>query len=46
LDRYARRLTGPVTKVHSTYHIPVSNTASGLLVLENDPQAIALRRAA
>jgi protocatechuate 4,5-dioxygenase beta chain len=26
-------LTGKVTKVHSNYHIPISNTASGLLVL-------------
>jgi protocatechuate 4,5-dioxygenase, beta chain len=28
-------LTGKVAKVHSHYHIPVSNTAAGLLVLEN-----------
>ena len=28
-------LTGRVTKVHSNYHIPISNTAAGLLVLEN-----------
>jgi protocatechuate 4,5-dioxygenase beta chain len=28
-------LTGRVTKVHSNYHIPISNTASGLMVLEN-----------
>ncbi|GAB4349106.1 MAG: gallate dioxygenase [Gammaproteobacteria bacterium] len=28
-------LTGKVTKIHSNYHIPISNTASGLLVLEN-----------
>jgi protocatechuate 4,5-dioxygenase beta chain len=27
-------LTGRVEKVHSNYHIPISNTASGLLVLE------------
>ncbi|HEY7671369.1 MAG TPA: class III extradiol dioxygenase family protein [Gammaproteobacteria bacterium] len=28
-------LTGKVTKLHSHYHIPVSNTAAGLLLLEN-----------
>ena len=28
-------LTGDVSKVHSNYHIPISNTASALLVLEN-----------
>ena len=28
-------LTGTVTKVHSHYHIPISNTAAGILVLEN-----------
>jgi protocatechuate 4,5-dioxygenase beta chain len=28
-------LTGKVAEVHSHYHIPVSNTAAGLLVLEN-----------
>jgi protocatechuate 4,5-dioxygenase beta chain len=28
-------LTGKVAKVHSHYHIPVSNTAAGLVVLEN-----------
>lgn len=28
-------LQGRVSKVHSSYHIPVSNTASGLMVLEN-----------
>lgn len=31
-------LRGLVTKRHSNYHIPISNTASGLLVLENHPQ--------
>jgi hypothetical protein len=24
-----------VSKVHSNYHVPISNTASGLMVLEN-----------
>lgn len=28
-------LTGRVSKLHSQYHIPVSNTAAGLLLLEN-----------
>jgi protocatechuate 4,5-dioxygenase beta chain len=28
-------LPGHVSKVHSNYHIPISNTASGLMVLEN-----------
>ncbi len=28
-------LNGSVGKVHSNYHIPISNTATGLLVLEN-----------
>lgn len=28
-------LNGRVEKVHSNYHIPISNTATGLLVLEN-----------
>jgi protocatechuate 4,5-dioxygenase beta chain len=32
-------LTGRVSKIHSNYHIPISNTASALLVLEN--QAVA-----
>ena len=30
-------LTGTVTKIHSNYHVPISNTATGLLVLENVP---------
>ena len=32
-------LTGEVSKVHSHYHIPISNTAAGVLVLENQPNA-------
>jgi protocatechuate 4,5-dioxygenase beta chain len=28
-------LAGRVSKVHSNYHVPISNTASGLMVLEN-----------
>jgi protocatechuate 4,5-dioxygenase beta chain len=28
-------LTGKVRKLHSNYHIPISNTAAGMLVLEN-----------
>jgi len=27
-------LAGPVRKVHSNYHIPISNTAAGLMVME------------
>ena len=27
-------LPGKARKVHSNYHIPISNTASGLMVLE------------
>ncbi len=30
-------LTGQVSKVCSNYHIPISNTAAGLLVLDNKP---------
>lgn len=32
-------LLGQVTQVHRNYHIPISNTATGLLVLENQPHA-------
>ncbi len=28
-------LTGQVSKLHSNYHIPISNTAAGLMLLEN-----------
>jgi protocatechuate 4,5-dioxygenase beta chain len=28
-------LTGDVSSVHSNYHIPISNTAAGLMVMEN-----------
>jgi len=34
-------LPGRVTKVHSNYHVPISNTATGLMVLENQPAAMA-----
>jgi protocatechuate 4,5-dioxygenase beta chain len=30
-------LGGSVTEVHRNYHIPISNTAAGMLVLENGP---------
>jgi protocatechuate 4,5-dioxygenase beta chain len=30
-------LTGRVSKAHSNYHIPISNTASALLVLDHQP---------
>ena len=33
-------LTGDVSKIHSNYHVPISNTASALLVLENRAQAL------
>jgi protocatechuate 4,5-dioxygenase beta chain len=33
-------LTGDVSKIHSNYHIPISNTASALLVLENQARAL------
>jgi protocatechuate 4,5-dioxygenase beta chain len=33
-------LTGQVSKIHSNYHIPISNTASALLVLDNQGNAI------
>ena len=39
-------LTGRVTKVHSNYHIPISNTATGLMVLENEPRPAPQARAA
>jgi hypothetical protein len=28
-------LQGRVTKLHESYHIPISNTASAMLLLEN-----------
>jgi protocatechuate 4,5-dioxygenase beta chain len=34
-------LTGAVGKLHSNYHIPISNTATGLLLLENVEIAVA-----
>ena len=34
-------LPGRVTRVHSNYHVPISNTATGLMVLENQPVAMA-----
>jgi protocatechuate 4,5-dioxygenase, beta chain len=38
-------LTGTVTKVHSNYHVPISNTATGLIVLENRPIQVRRRAA-
>jgi protocatechuate 4,5-dioxygenase beta chain len=38
-------LTGHVTKTHQSYHIPISNTASAVLMLENDAGAVPLRKA-
>jgi protocatechuate 4,5-dioxygenase beta chain len=30
-------LTGTVSKLHANYHVPISNTATSLLLLENSP---------
>jgi protocatechuate 4,5-dioxygenase beta chain len=30
-------LTGAVREIHRNYHIPISNTATGVMVLENRP---------
>ena len=30
-------LTGKVTELHRNYHIPISNTGSGTMLLQNDP---------
>ena len=32
-------LTGRVGKLHGNYHVPISNTASAVLLLENEAQA-------
>jgi protocatechuate 4,5-dioxygenase, beta chain len=37
-------LTGRVTRLHSSYHIPISNTASAVLALQNDGE-VELRKA-
>src|SRR5512139_1427724 len=34
-------LTGRVSKVHANYHVPISNTAVGLMVFDNQPAAVA-----
>ena len=39
-------LTGRVSKVHSNYHVPISNTATGMMVLENQPRQAPQVRAA
>jgi protocatechuate 4,5-dioxygenase beta chain len=39
-------LTGSVTKVHSNYHIPISNTAGAMMVLENRAQSAPRTQAA
>jgi len=39
-------LTGRVSRIHSNYHIPISNTAAALMVLENHPQQAPQARAA
>jgi protocatechuate 4,5-dioxygenase beta chain len=38
-------LTGAVSKLHSTYHIPISNTASAVLLMENNGVAAEYRKA-
>ena len=38
-------LTGVVAKVHANYHIPISNTASALLVLDNEAAQATYRKA-
>jgi len=38
-------LTGSVSKLHSNYHIPISNTASAVLLLENTAVGSELRKA-
>ncbi len=37
-------LTGHVSRVHSNYHIPISNTAAGLMVMENQSVLAPRRR--
>jgi protocatechuate 4,5-dioxygenase beta chain len=37
-------LTGRVSSVHSNYHIPISNTAAGLMVMENHTNALGRQR--
>jgi protocatechuate 4,5-dioxygenase beta chain len=39
-------LTGDVSRVHSNYHIPISNTAAGLMVMENHSVLVRGRRVA
>jgi protocatechuate 4,5-dioxygenase, beta chain len=39
-------LTGNVSKIHDNYHVPISNTASALLVLENRTSAATTYRKA
>jgi protocatechuate 4,5-dioxygenase beta chain len=31
-------LTGEVVELHRNYHLPISNTASGIMLLENRPR--------
>jgi protocatechuate 4,5-dioxygenase beta chain len=33
-------LSGSVSQVHRNYHVPISNTATGLLVLENRAESV------
>jgi protocatechuate 4,5-dioxygenase beta chain len=38
-------LTGSVSKLHDNYHIPISNTASAVLLMENKANVAQLRKA-
>ena len=38
-------LTGRVSKIHDNYHIPISNTASAVMLMENNDSAITFRKA-
>jgi protocatechuate 4,5-dioxygenase beta chain len=38
-------LTDQVGQIHANYHIPISNTASAVLVLENDAEPTQYRKA-
>jgi protocatechuate 4,5-dioxygenase beta chain len=33
-------LTGEVHELHRNYHLPISNTASGIMLLENRPPLV------
>jgi protocatechuate 4,5-dioxygenase beta chain len=39
-------LTGDVSEIHSSYHVPISNTASAVMLLENKTQELGMRQPA